>query len=145
MTQDAKTMTPDEMKRCVFGYFDAVARGDRFRLLELFAPDLRWRVPKGTIEPYAGLHEGAAEIIDMMLGAVTDAFVPGSQKTEILNLVFGDDLAVAETEMRAVSPSGEQYRNDYAFFFEFEEGRISEIREHVDTRYAANFFDGANR
>ena len=137
-------MTPTQMESCVKGYFDAVARGDRDRLMQLFAPDLRWRVPKGAIESYAGLHEGAEKVVDMMLGAVTGAFVAGSQKTEILNLLFGEDLAIAETEMRATSPDGQQYRNDYVFCFEFRAGRIAEIREHVDTRYAANFFGGGN-
>lgn len=133
-------MNSSEMEVRVRAYFDAVGSGDRARLEELFAPDIRWRVPKGAIESYAGVHEGAARIIEMMLGAVREAFIEGSQETEILTLVFGEDLAVAETEMRATSPSGDQYRNDYTFFFEFEDGRISEIREHVDTRYAANFF-----
>jgi ketosteroid isomerase-like protein len=135
-------MTPTEMEICVHGYFEAVARGDRSGLVRLFTADLRWRVPKGAIEPYAGLHEGAQKIIGMMLGAVSGAFVAGSQKTEILNLVFGDDLAIAETEMRATSPDGQEYRNDYVFCFEFRDGRIAEIREHVDTRYAADFFAG---
>ncbi len=133
-------MNPTEMEIRVHDYFVAVAKGDRGGLMRLFTPDLRWRVPKGAIEPYAGLHEGAEKIIDMMLGAVSGAFVAGSQKTEILNLVFGEDLAIAETEMRATSPDGQQYRNDYVFCFEFREGRIAEIREHVDTRYAADFF-----
>ncbi len=135
-------MTPTEMESCVRGYFVAVAESDRGTLAGIFAPDLRWRVPRGAIPPYAGLHEGAEKIIDMMLGAVSGAFVAGSQKTEILNLVFGEDLAIAETEMRATSPTGEQYRNDYVFCFEFRDGRIAEIREHVDTRYAADFFAG---
>lgn len=133
-------MTREDMEAGVRGYFEAVGCGDRARLLDLFAPDLRWRVPDGAIEPYAGLHEGAEKIVDTMLGAVGGAFVPGSQETEILNLVFGDDLAVAETQMRARTPSGDEYRNQYCFFFEFRDGRIAEIREHVDTRYAADFF-----
>lgn len=135
-----QAMSRNDMKKSVLGYFDAVARGDRERLRELVSPDLRWVVPLGAVEPFAGVHEGADPIIELMLDAVGGAFEPGSQKTEILNLVYGDDLAVVESELRATSPSGESYRNQYAFFFEFRDGRISEIREHVDTRYAASFF-----
>ena len=136
-------MTRDEMEAAVHGYFEAVGRGDREALRALFAPDMRWRVPAGAIDPYAGTHQGAEHIIEMMLGAVTGAFVPGTQKTEILNLVFGESLAVAETRMTAETPAGARYQNDYAFFFEFCEGRIAELREHVDTRHAAEFFAGA--
>lgn len=141
---EALAMTREAMETALRGYFDAVGGGDRARLLELFAPDLRWRVPQGAIEPYAGLHEGAEKIADMMLGAVGGAFAEGSQKTRVRNLLFGDDLAAIECEMSATTPEGAEYRNDYVFFFEFRDGRIAEIREHVDTRYAADFFARAS-
>lgn len=128
------------MRSTVEAYFTAVSANDATQLGRLLTDDLRWRVPQGAIEPYAGLHEGAQEIIQMMLGAVEHSFVPGSQETEILTTLYGEDLTCVETEMRATTPDGRQYRNDYTFFFEFRDGRISEIREHVDTRYAAEFF-----
>lgn len=137
-------MNASEMEAAARGYFEAVGEGDRARLQALFDPALCWRVPKGAIAPYAGVHEGAESIIDLMLNAVSGAFVPGSQKTEILNFAFGEDLAVVESEMTAETPAGERYRNQYTFFFEFRNGRISEIREYVDTRYAADFFAGGN-
>ena len=133
-------MTPTEMESRVRNYFDAVSAGDAAKLLAIFAPDLRWRVPKGAIEPYAGEHIGAQKVVDMMLGAVAQSFVPGSQKTAIHTLLFGEDVAAVETEMTARTPDGRDYRNDYTFFFEFRDGLVSEIREHVDTRYAADFF-----
>lgn len=128
------------MREAVEGYFAAVSAGDAAGLRALFTDDVRWRVPKGAIAPYAGLHEGAEKIVGMMLDAVGRSFVPGSQRTEIRLLLFGDDVACAETEMTARTPDGRDYRNDYTFFFELRDGRIAEIREHVDTRYAADFF-----
>ena len=128
------------MEAAVRGYFRAVEAGDGAALRALFADDVRWRVPQGAIEPYAGLHEGAETVIEMMLGAVAASFEAGSQHSEIRHLLCSDSLAVAEVEMRARTPEGADYRNAYAFFFEFGGGRIQEIREHVDTRYAADFF-----
>ena len=133
------------MAAAVDEYFDCVARADREGLLALFRPDLRWRVPDGAIEPYAGLHEGAEKIADTMLESVAGAFVPGTQKTQILNRVYGEELAVAEAHMTATTPQGAEYRNSYVFFFEFQDGRIQEIREHVDTRHAADFFASGAR
>lgn len=133
-------MTNEAMQTMVGEYFEAVSAGDADRLRAIFADDLRWRVPQGAIAPYAGLHEGGEKIVEMMLGAVGHSFVPGSQKTEILLTLFGDDVVCVETQMTARTPDGRDYRNDYTFFFEFRDGRISEIREHVDTRYAAEFF-----
>ncbi len=133
-------MSPDAMKRAAMGYFDAVCAADGDRLRELFAKDLRWRVPQGAIAPYAGTHEGADRIIEMMLGAVGQSFVGGSQRFEVLTTLVGDDVVCAESVMTARAPDGREYRNDYTFFFEFRDGLISEIREHVDTAYAAEFF-----
>ncbi len=133
-------MPRDELETSVRAYFEAVAAGDRERLLELFHPRLRWRVPRGAIAPYAGVHEGAEQIADLMLGAVGGAFVPGSQRTEMRSVFTDRDRVVVETELTARTPSGDEYRNEYAFFFEFRDGRISEIREYVDTRLAADFF-----
>lgn len=134
------TSSPEEMAGLAEAYFSAVSAGDRDRLVEIFAPNLRWRVPQGAIEPYAGLHEGGEHVAEMMLGAVGQSFVPGSQETKVKTMLFGEQILAAETVMTAETPDGRSYRNDYTFFFEFEGGRIVEIREHVDTRYAANFF-----
>jgi ketosteroid isomerase-like protein len=158
-------------KAVVRAYFDAVERGDRAALLALFRPDLRWRVPKGAIAPYGGEHRGAERIADLMLGAVGAAFVPGTQHV-VLRLVLAEgDVVVAETRMTAKrqksggvlaaarseptrgfasreaseadAEAAPDYDNDYVFVFELSDGKIAEIREHVDTRYAAQIFGGA--
>jgi ketosteroid isomerase-like protein len=133
-------MKPEEMEQLARGYFEAVCAADADRLRELFADEIRWRVPKGAIAPFGGMHQGADRIIAMMLGAVGESFVPGSQHFEVLTTLVGPDVVCCETEMTARTPDGRDYRNDYTFFFELRDGRISEIREHVDTRYAADFF-----
>ncbi len=133
-------MTNEAMDTLSQGYFEAVCAADSERLHELLTEDIRWRIPKGAIEPFGGTHEGAGKVIAMMLGAVAESFIEGSQEFRIVTTLFGENVFCAETEMTARTPDGRDYRNDYTFFFEFREERISEIREHVDTRYAAGFF-----
>lgn len=133
-------MTTAEMEQLALGYFEAVCQADADRLRALFADEVRWRVPKGAIAPFGGVHQGADKIIAMMLGAVGESFIPGSQRFEVLTTLVGRDVVCCETEMTARTPDGRDYRNDYTFFFELRNGRIDEIREHVDTRYAAEFF-----
>jgi len=135
-----KATPRDEMDRLARAYFDRVCAADAEGLRALFAEDVRWRIPKGAIEPFGGVHEGAEKIVGMMLGAVGESFVAGSQRFEIQTALFGEDVACFETQMRARTPDGRDYCNDYTFFFEFREGVVREIREHVDTRYAAGFF-----
>jgi ketosteroid isomerase-like protein len=135
-------MSVASQREAVRAYFDAVGRGDRAALLALVRPDLRWRVPRGAIEPYAGLHHGAERIVDSMLGAVGAAFVPGTQRVDVRLLLAEAGVAVAETRMTAKRADGApDYENDYVFVFEFDsDGKIAEIREHVDTRTAARVF-----
>ncbi|MBJ21135.1 MAG: hypothetical protein CL933_17140 [Deltaproteobacteria bacterium] len=133
-------MTKQEMDATAEAYFTAVCAGDAERLRALFVDDVRWRIPKGAIEPYGGVHQGAEKIVGMMLGAVGESFVAGSQRFHVRTTLIGDDIVCKETEMTATAPDGRTYRNDYTFFFAFRDGSISEIREHVDTRYAAEFF-----
>ena len=54
---------------------------------------------------------------------------------------------MGRTRLTATHLDGRQYDNRYVFVFEFLDGRIAELREHVDTVYAARFFgsDGAQR
>ena len=77
---------------------------------------------------------------DRHLGAVEATFVPGTQRYEIRVMVAEGDHVLAETQLTARAPDGREYRNFYCFVFEMNEGRICEIREHVDTIYAASFF-----
>ena len=136
-------MSVEANKAAARAYFDAVGRGDRDALLAQFAPDLRWRVPKGAIAPYGGDHYGAEKIVEMMLGAVSTAFIPGTQRVAIGLLLAEGDVVIAETRMTARRPNGlPDYDNGYVFVFEFAGGKIAEIREHVDTRYAAQVFGG---
>lgn len=133
-------MTDEAMNQAAEAYFDAVCAADAPRLRALFTDDVRWRIPMGAVEPYGGLHEGADKVVDMMLGAVGASFVAGSQRFHVATTLHADGLVCKETQMTATAPDGREYRNDYTFFFVFRDGLISEIREHVDTRYAAGFF-----
>jgi hypothetical protein len=136
-----ENMSESSCEAVVRAYFDAVGRGDRRALLALFAEDARWIVPKGAVAPHAGAHRGAEAIVDLMLGAVGAAFVPGTQRVEIRLLLAQGDIAVAETRMTAKrADGGPDYDNAYVFVFELTAGRIAELREYVDTRYAAQVF-----
>ncbi len=140
-------MDTERNKARVRAYFEAIERGDRAALVALFDPEVRWRVPKGAIAPYGGMHRGAERIAEMMLGAVGTAFVPGTQRIEVRLMLAEGDVVIAETRMTAKRPprAGQpvpDYENDYVFVVEFADGAIVEVREHVDTRYAAEAFGG---
>ena len=129
----------EDNKRRVRAVFDAIERADAKAMRALVTEDLVWRIPRSAPPPYAGLHEGADRVLELMFGAV-GAFALGTQKFHEIALAAEGDVVFAETNLRARAIDGRDYDNHYCFVFEFRGGRIREIREHVDTAYAASFF-----
>jgi ketosteroid isomerase-like protein len=136
-----RAMSLERNKQLARDFLHALERRDRPRLLELLAPDARWGVPRSAPAPYAGMHRGRERIVELMLGASEHAFAPGTHRIEILLLLAETDAVCAEVRMTARTPRGTDYENGYVFLFELAGGQIRELREHVDTRHAAAFFE----
>ena len=124
----------------VLRFFDAISSGDQETLCEMLAEDATWVIPRSAPAPFAGTHRGNRKIADMMVASVGETFEPGSQTFDVLLMLEEGDVVVAEANIKARPPAGDVYDNFYVFIFEFENGRVRELREHVDTIYAANFF-----
>src|SRR5262245_59671553 len=120
-------------------YFAALARADRAAMRALVTDDLVWVIPPSAPAPFAGVHRGGDTVVDLMLSAVDGVFAPGSQRTEVRAAAGDGDVLLAEARIRARAPHAE-YENWYCFVVVFREGRMAEIREHVDTITAARFF-----
>jgi ketosteroid isomerase-like protein len=134
-------MTLEARKHAARRFLAALETRDRPTLSALLLPDARWVVPRSAPPPYAGVHQGRETILDLMLGASEHAFAPGTHKIELLLLLAENDAVCAEVRMSARTPAGAEYENFYVFLFEFEGSQIRELREHVDTRHAAAFFE----
>ncbi|MCR9096494.1 MAG: nuclear transport factor 2 family protein [bacterium] len=133
-----------ENKKVLVDLLAAIEGGDREAIEGIFLPDGRWVIPKGAPEAVAGMHRGGALIADMMVGAIDRSFVAESVDWRPGLIVGEADVVMLEANLRATRQDGEVYDNCYVFVAEFdsESGRIAELREHVDTRYAARFFEG---
>ena len=135
-------MGVEENKRSLLSLLKAIEASDRTAIEALFLPDARWGIPMGAPEEVAGTHQGAAKIAEMMVGAIGSSFV-GSTVDWRPGLIVGEgDVVMLEANLRATTPEGEVYDNHYVFVAEFDPqtARIAELREHVDTSYAARFF-----
>ena len=135
-------MSVEANKKVLLGLLEAIEAGDPDRIAACFLPDGRWGIPKGAPEEVAGTHQGATLIAEMMVGSIDQSFVPETVDWRP-GLILGEgDVVMLEANLRATTPMGETYDNHYVFVAEFDSqsGRIEELREHVDTRYAAAFF-----
>ena len=55
-------------------------------------------------------------------------------KNEFRSMVAEGNLVIAEHRLSAVLANGRNYVNDYCFAYEVRDGKISQIREYMDTR-----------
>lgn len=137
-------MGVEENKTTLVGLLEAIEAGDRAAIEARFLPDARWVIPRGAPEAVAGTHVGAGKIAEMMVGSIDASFAPGSVDWRPGLIMAEGDAVMLEANLRARTGAGDLYDNHYCFVAEFDpaSGRIAELREHVDTSYAAGFFGG---
>lgn len=126
----------DEPKQVVQRYLDALVAGDLDAVRDSFAPDAVWTI-HGDL-PIAGPWRGRDRIVDDFLTAVGGAlYEPGSVTFEFATLIADGPVVVLEWRVRARTARGTDYANAYCGVFVVRDGRIAEVREYLDTAYAA--------
>ena len=124
-------MSTDETRALVRRYFDAMKAGSP-KLPELLADDVTWWVPPSS--PLGGLHDGKAKVLALMAQCV--GLYDGPLEVTIESLIAEGDRAAAQLVIDGRTAKGEPYHNFYHFAFRVRDGRISAVREYVDTLYA---------
>lgn len=117
--------------------WDAFVRGDVKAAFANCADDVTWKIP-GALPDLSGLKRGKAEIL-AFLRVVARVF-PGGLKSEVTRTHATAGTVILEMTNRGEATSGAAYENEYCFVFEVSGGKISNIREYVDTQRAAPFF-----
>ena len=122
-----------ENKESVRRWLAAMQAGDP-KLPELLTDDATWWVPPSS--PLGGTYRGKAEVLKLMSQGIGlyDASVP--MRIEIQRMVAEDDAVCVQLVLRGRTARGEDYENHYHFAFELRDGRISAVKEYVDTLYA---------
>jgi ketosteroid isomerase-like protein len=119
-------------------YFEAKQRLDKEALAAKFTTDVRWWAPisAGQRGLVARPSEGRETVVEMLTTLVPQLY--GSEGTwTFQNVVADDETGAAQVELdTTVAANGGPYRNVYAFFYRFVNGRIAEVWEYTDTDYA---------
>jgi ketosteroid isomerase-like protein len=126
----------DDPKQVVQRYLDALVAGDLEAVRDSFALDAVWTLHADL--PIAGPWRGRDHIVDDFLTAVAGAlYEPGSVSFEFPTLIADGELVVVEWRVRARTARGGEYANAYCGVFLVRDGRIAEVREYLDSGYAA--------
>jgi ketosteroid isomerase-like protein len=132
----ASTATPDvvESRRVVDEFMAAMNRMDVAAVVALLTDDTTWTMP-GDL-PVSGRHEGRETVLGDFLANAAALFEPGSLRFELETVTTEGRYAIAEYTGTGRAADGQRdYRNHYCMVFELRDGRISAVREYLDTAH----------
>ncbi|MEW9870757.1 nuclear transport factor 2 family protein [Arthrobacter sp. HS15c] len=117
----------------VRSFLAAMGRTDIHALSDLLAEDATWWLA-GDL-PVSGLYEGKTAVLGEFLSAAAGLFKQGSLAFELRNMVTNGGAVVAEYTGTGQGAAGRPYRNQYCTIFECRDGKISSVREYLDTAH----------
>jgi ketosteroid isomerase-like protein len=132
-------------KETVAALYAAYGSGDASRIADLLHDDVVWVAPAGNAtqvalglgQPDAGPPTGSNNldkrlIVQFMAHNFARFFTQAGNK---FTAMVGEGQTVfAEHRLSATLPDGRPYVNDYCFAYEVREGKVTQIREYMDTR-----------
>ena len=127
-------MSIERNVQIVKDFFAAMGRGDREGLLALVAEDFEWIIP-GHDWPLAGTHRGHAGVTGLLKTASETMEMSSSEPREFV--AQGDRVLVVGFAEGSVKATGKAFEDDWVFAITVRGGRLTSIREYVDTQALA--------
>jgi len=115
-------------------FFARFSASDIEGALALMTDDATWLIPgKPERMPTAGLY--SKERIRKLFYTMLKQLEGGLQLT-VRSMVAEGDRVALEAESGGELKNGRRYRQQYHFLIEFRDGKISAVREYLDTQHA---------
>jgi ketosteroid isomerase-like protein len=124
-------------------HFAAKDKLDRAALEAGFTADARWWPPVSGAQRGLAVRPivGGPTLAEMMTTLSLKLYAR-ERSWKIEFLVADENVGAAQVQLSTrLATSGEPYDNVYVYFFRFQDGKIAEIWEHLDTAYAFALFD----
>ncbi|MBR0971610.1 MULTISPECIES: nuclear transport factor 2 family protein [Bradyrhizobium] len=126
-------MSTETNVQTVKDFFAAIGRGDRKALLALVAEDIEWIIP-GENWPLAGTHRGHDGLADL-LETASKTMETSTEPREFI--AQGDRVLVAGFATGKIKATNKPFRDDWVFAMTVRSGKVTDIREYVDTQALA--------
>ncbi|NER80278.1 MAG: hypothetical protein F6K42_12000 [Leptolyngbya sp. SIO1D8] len=131
-------MGTEENKKIVAGFFERFSAADAAGALELLDDSVVWRVMgREGVLPMSG--EMDKEAIGALIGSVKEAIPAGMKLTPTGWTAEGNRVAV-EMESYGELTNGKIYNNFYHFLTTISDGKITLLREYMDTHQVKQLF-----
>jgi ketosteroid isomerase-like protein len=127
-------MTPEDNKALATSLFTRFSANDIAGVLEALTDDATWRIPgKPDLLPVAGVHgkEQIARVFHNMAGRLKDGL-----RMRVRGAIAEGDKVAVEVESHGELLNGRIYSQEYHFLMTVRGGKVSEVREYLDTQHA---------
>ncbi|WP_433662574.1 nuclear transport factor 2 family protein [Nocardia sp. CA-128927] len=131
-------MSTSENKELVRRFFELFTGKHPAQALDLLSDEVTWWT---NGEPGRNIWAGTqtkAEMIESFSG-FSAIFTTGLVMTPVGFVADGDKVAM-EAESSAQVVNGKSYRNQYHFLIEVHNGKITSVREYMDTQHVTDTF-----
>jgi uncharacterized protein len=126
-------MSIEENIQTVKNFFAAMGSGDRQRLLSLVAEDIEWIIP-GEKWPLAGTRRGQAGLADLLQKA-SELETSFPEPPEFV--AQGDRVLMVGFATGKVKATTRTFEDHFVFAITVRNGKLTNIREYVDTQALA--------
>jgi ketosteroid isomerase-like protein len=126
-------MSNDQNIQTVKDFFAAIGGGDRGALLALVAEDIEWIIP-GKEWPLAGTYRGHAGLTEL-LATASKSVETSTEPREFV--AQGDRVLVIGFARGRIKATNEPFEDDWIFAITVRDGKLTNIREYVDTQALA--------
>ncbi len=126
-------MSIEKNIQTVKDFFAAIGRGDREALLALVAEDTEWIIP-GEDWPLAGTRRGHAGLADL-LETASRSMETSTEPREFV--AQGDRVLVVGFARGRIKATNKTFEDDWVFAITVRDGKLTRIREYVDTQALA--------
>jgi ketosteroid isomerase-like protein len=126
-------MITEKNIQTVKDFFATIGRGDREALLALVAEDIEWIIP-GEDWPLAGTHCGHAGLANL-LETASKSIETSTEPREFV--AQGDRVLVVGFARGKIKATNKTFEDDWIFAITVRDGRLTNIREYVDTQALA--------
>jgi uncharacterized protein len=124
----------DRNRATALRFFDLFSASDIDGVLALMTDDATWRIPgKKELTPTAGVY--TKERIGRLFRRMLENLSSGLRMTVLTSIAEGNRVALEVTSSGDLK-NGRLYRQEYHFLMEFRDGKISAVREYLDTQHA---------
>ena len=124
----------EENVQVVKNFFAAIDSGDKQRVLALVAEDIEWIVP-GEGWPLAGTHRGHAGLADVIKKASEEIETSYPKPPEFV--AQGERVLVVGVATGKIKATTRTFKDDWVFDITVRNGKLTKIREYIDTQALA--------